>query len=50
MDQNTKRWQFCRRCGAYRYMHAFQGKVNNQGRKVPWSLPDLVVDAIKETT
>jgi hypothetical protein len=46
-DHNTKRWQFCRRCGAYRYFHAFQGKILST-RRVPWQLSDLMIEALKE--
>lgn len=49
-EEHTKLWQFCLRCGAYRRRNAFQDRVTDPERRVPWNLPDLLSEALKEPT
>lgn len=49
-DHHTRRWQFCQRCGAYRWTGAFMGKATYPAGRIAWKLPDLVAQALKETT
>ena len=47
-DQSTRHWQFCMRCGAYRWLHKFRGRILNPKQRIPWRLPALTHEAIGE--